>query len=65
VGARSAFPIVAIILDCIVLGGFVWIKINSDPLVVGVAGVVMLVILLVEVLFLRHNPIEPKSHSHK
>jgi amino acid transporter len=64
VGARSAFPIVAIILDCIVLAGFVWIKINSDPLVVGVAGVVMLAILIVEVLFLRHNPIEPKDHNH-
>jgi amino acid transporter len=64
VGARSAFPMVAIILDLIVLAGFVWIKINSDPLVVGVAGVVMLVILLVEILFLRHNPIEPKGHKH-
>jgi hypothetical protein len=55
---------VAIILDLIVLAGFVWIKINSDPLVVGVAVVVMLVILLVENLFLRHNPIEPKGHKH-
>jgi amino acid transporter len=64
VGARSAFPIVAIILDLIVLAGFVWIKINSDPWVVGVAGVVMLAILIVEVLFLRHNPIEPKGHNH-
>jgi amino acid transporter len=64
VGARSAFPMVAIILDLIVLAGFVWIKINSDPLVVGVAVVVMLVILLVEILFLRHNPIEPKGHKH-
>jgi amino acid transporter len=64
VGAKRAFPMVAIILDLIVLAGFVWIKINSDPLVLGVAGVVMLVILLVEILFLRHNPIEPKNHNH-
>lgn len=64
VGAKRAFPMVAIILDLIVLAGFVWIKINSDPLVLGVAGVVMLVILLVEILFLRHNPIEPKKHNH-
>jgi amino acid transporter len=64
VGARSAFPIVAIILDLIVLSGFVWTKINNDLLVVGVAGVVMLAILIVEVLFLRHNPIEPKDHNH-
>ncbi len=64
IGARSVFPIIAIILDLIVLAGFVWIKINSDPLVVGVAGVVMLAILIMEVLFLRLNPIVPKGHNH-
>ncbi|MBA6391209.1 APC family permease [Colwellia sp. BRX10-3] len=64
IDARLSILVVAIILDLIVLAGFIWIKINSDPLVVGVAGVVMLAILLVEVLFLRHNPIEPKDHKH-
>lgn len=57
IGARLAILITAIILDLIVLAGFIYIKIQSDPLVVGVAGVVMLVILIVEVLFLRYNPI--------
>jgi hypothetical protein len=56
VGARSAFPIVAIILDLIILAGFVLLKINSDPMVVGVAGTVMLAILILEALFLRNNP---------
>lgn len=64
IGAKLSILITAIILDLIVLGGFVWVKINSDPLVVGVAGVVMLAILLVEVLFLRHHPIESKDHKH-
>ncbi|MFT5350011.1 MAG: hypothetical protein ACI9MF_000826, partial [Gammaproteobacteria bacterium] len=64
IGARLVILIVAIILDVIVLAGFVWIKIFSDPLVVGVAGAVMLAILIVEVLFLRHNPIVPKGHNH-
>jgi hypothetical protein len=53
----------AIILDSIVLSGFIYIKIQSDPLVVGVAGAVMLVILIVEVLFLRYNSILPKDHD--
>ncbi|MFT4941633.1 MAG: hypothetical protein ACI88A_004703 [Paraglaciecola sp.] len=61
VGARSVFPIVAIILNLIILTGFVWIKINSDPLVVVVAGAVMLAILILEALFLRNNPILPQG----
>jgi amino acid transporter len=60
IGARSAILIGAIVLDLIVLSGFLWIKISSDPLVVGVAGAVMLTILVVEALFLRYNPIVDK-----
>ena len=64
VGARLSILITAIILDLIVLAGFIWIKIFSAPLVVAVAGVVMLALLIVEVLFLRQNPIVPKNHNH-
>ena len=64
IGARLSILIAAIILDLIVLAGFVWIKIFSDPLVVGVAGAVMLAILIMEVLFLRQNPIVPEGHNH-
>ncbi len=64
VDARQAILITAIVLDLVVLTGFIWVKIGSDPLVVGVAGTVMLAILLAEFLFLRKNPIEPKSHNH-
>lgn len=60
IGARSAVLIGSIVLDLIVLAGFLWIKISSDLLVVGVACAVMLSILIVEALFLRHNPIVPK-----
>ncbi|MCP8688769.1 APC family permease [Marinobacterium sp. OS208] len=60
IGARSAVLIGAIFLDLVVLAGFLWIKISSDLLVVGIACVVMLTILIVEALFLRHNPIVPK-----
>ncbi|MDA3823909.1 MAG: APC family permease, partial [Bacteroidales bacterium] len=63
IGARLYILIIAIILDLIVLAGFIYVKIQSDPLVVGVAGAVMIVILIVEVLFLRFNPILPKDHD--
>lgn len=63
IGARLVILIIAIILDLSVLAGFIYVKIQSDPLVVGVAGAVMIVILLVEVLFLRYNPILPKDHD--
>ncbi|MFT5425486.1 MAG: amino acid transporter, partial [Gammaproteobacteria bacterium] len=65
IGARLSILIVAIILDLIILAGFIWIKIFSDPLVVGVAAAVMLAILIVEILFLRHNPIVAKDHIHE
>jgi amino acid transporter len=60
IGASVAILIGAIVLDLIVLAGFLWIKISSDLLVVVVACAVMLSILIVEALFLRHNPILPK-----
>ena len=64
IGARLSIMITAIILDLIVLAGFVWIKLSEDPLVVGVACAAMLGILIMEVLFLRTHPIEPKIHDH-
>ena len=39
-------PIVAILLD-LLAGGFVWIKLNSDPFVLGVAVVTIVVIAVV------------------
>ncbi len=65
IDARSAILIGAIVLDLIVLGGFLWVKISSDLLVVGVACAVMLSILIVEALFLRRNPIAPgENHNN-
>lgn len=60
IGARSSILISAIVLDLVVLAGFLWVKISSDLLVVGVAGIIMLSILIVESLFLRRNPIVHK-----
>jgi amino acid transporter len=65
IGARLEILLGAIILDLIVLSGFLWVKISSDPLVVGVAAILMLAILVTELVFLHQNPIKPDSHEHE
>ena len=45
--------IMAIILDVVVLGAFVYVKIKSDLLIVAVAGALMLIIWGGEKLFLK------------
>jgi len=68
-------PVTAIVLDLLALGGFVWVKLNTDPFVIGVAVVTMIVIVIViviviavaEQIFLkRTGGIEPpkSAHSH-
>jgi hypothetical protein len=52
-----------------VLGGFVWVKLNSDPFVIGVAVITMIVIAVAEQIFLkssaRKRAIESdEAHSH-
>jgi hypothetical protein len=37
VGANPVIPVMAIVMDLIVLGGFLWVKLASDPLVLIVA----------------------------
>tara|TARA_R110001592_G_scaffold116060_2_gene317046 strand:- start:9560 stop:10912 length:1353 start_codon:yes stop_codon:yes gene_type:complete len=51
--AKSWIPVTAIILDLFVLSGFVWVKMNSDPYVIGVAVFVMILIAAGEHLYLR------------
>lgn len=53
VGANGLVLMTAIILDLVVLIGFIWVKLFSDPLVIGVAIVAILVISVAETLFLR------------
>ena len=55
--ARSAILTTAIILDLVVLTGFIWVKLSGDPVILIVAGTGMLAILAMEFLFLRKNPI--------
>ncbi len=56
VKANRGILVTAIGLDLLALGGFLWVKVNTDPLVVGIALAGMLAILGSEALFLRRRP---------
>ena len=53
--ARAWVPTMAILLDLLALGGFVWVKLNTDPFVIGVAVVTMIVIAVAEQIFLKKS----------
>ncbi|MHC9510530.1 APC family permease [Kangiella sp. M94] len=64
VKAKAWVPATAILLDLLALGGFVWVKINTDPFVIGVAVATMLVIAIAELFFLRHSTASTGSKQH-
>lgn len=53
--ARAWVPASAIFLDLLVLGGFVWVKLNSDPFVIAVAVGAMIVIAIAEQIFMKRS----------
>lgn len=48
-------PATAIVLNLLALSGFVWVKLNTDPFVIGVAIVAMLLIAVGEYYFLKRS----------
>ena len=66
VRANPAILVTAILLDLVVLGGFIWVKLVTDPVVIGVAALAMGVILFVESVFLanNHTPADNGHHHH-
>lgn len=71
VQAKAWVPAIAILLDLLVLGGFVWGKLNTDPFVIGVAVVTMIAIAVVEQIFLKKSENsrqsgheKPHEHNH-
>ncbi|MFU8828541.1 MAG: APC family permease [Phycisphaerales bacterium] len=54
-GARGWILLTAIVLDAVVLGAFIWMKLESDPLVVAVAAAGMAMIFAAEWWFLRRK----------
>ncbi|WP_349351062.1 MULTISPECIES: APC family permease [unclassified Flagellimonas] len=61
VKANPAVLITAIILDVVVLGAFLWIKVSSDVLVVLVAVLLMVLIFFGEKWFLKRNDSDEKE----
>ena len=65
VDANPVIPVMAIVLDLIILSGFLWVKLAADPLILIVAAAVMIAILITEFFFLRTRPPEAHpEHSH-
>ncbi|MEX2469310.1 MAG: APC family permease [Pseudohongiellaceae bacterium] len=68
--ARVWVPATAIVLDLLALGGFVWVKLNSDPFVIVVAVITMIVIAIAEQIFLNRSRDtrqggQEETHAHK
>lgn len=67
VKATRWIPVTAIVLDLLVLSGFIWVKLNSDPFVIGVAVATMIVIAVSEQIFLNSRAKEASDgsgHAH-
>lgn len=64
VNANRWVPITALVLDSVILGAFVWMKVNSDMLVVWVALGGMAFIFAGERLFLTWND-DDEAHSKR
>jgi amino acid transporter len=62
--AVAWIPAAAILLDLLVLGGFVWVKLNTDPFVIGVAVTAMALIAVGEWFFLRGRSGQGEEHGH-
>ncbi|MAY12146.1 MAG: amino acid permease [Alcanivorax sp.] len=69
IGARRWVPVTAIILDLLALGGFVITKLASDPFVIGVAVVTMILLAAGEQWFLKSNArkraLAHQGHHHE
>lgn len=62
--ANTVIPGISIFLNLVVLGGFVWVKINSDPFVIIVSILIMIAILITEWAFLKYEKSDKKEHVH-
>ncbi|CUS40706.1 Amino acid transporter [hydrothermal vent metagenome] len=62
--ANAVIPSISIFLNLVVLGGFVWVKINSDPFVIIVSILTMTAILITEWAFLKYGKSNKNEHAH-
>ena len=62
--ANAVIPGISIALNLLVLAGFVWVKINSDPFVIIVSVLTMIAIITTEWAFLKYRKTEGNEHTH-
>ncbi len=62
--ANTVIPGISIFLNLVVLGGFVWVKITSDPFVIIVSLLTMMAILTTEWAFLKYGKSDKTEHVH-
>lgn len=62
--ANAVIPSISIFLNLVVLGGFVWVKLNSDPFVIIVSILTMIGILATEWAFLKYGKSDSNEHAH-
>ncbi len=59
VDAKPAILVTAIALDAVVLGAFIWIKAQTDRVVLGVAAATLVVLVVGQWLYFRYRKPEP------
>ncbi|MGQ9424317.1 APC family permease [Gilvimarinus sp. F26214L] len=64
VKAKGSILLTAIVLDLVVLGGFIWVKAQTDWFVLVVAAAGMFIILVAEFFFLRRADQRSAAHQH-
>ncbi|WP_276783130.1 APC family permease [Thalassolituus oleivorans] len=62
--ANAVIPSISIFLNLVVLGGFVWVKINSDAFVIIISILTMTAILITEWAFLKYGKSNKNEHAH-
>lgn len=61
IDASPSILLAAMFFDIVVLGSFVWMKANSDPMIIGFAVIGIVLMLLFEKVYLQQ--LRPKDHS--
>lgn len=65
INANLFILITAIVLDLLILAGFIYVKLMSDQLVVWAAAIGMLIIAVVEAIFLKNKDSDDSSGDEK
>lgn len=63
INSKAWVTIVSVIINSIVLGAFLWLKMISDPLIVILAGISIPLIFIGEYTFLKYRPLDEEGET--